>query len=310
MLPPVRRFKYSNIAYSLLGLIVEAADGRPYNEYVQAEIVDRLGLSDLGPEWTAERADDFAAGHSALTYADRRVRIEHVDTRAMSAATGFYATAADLVSYWSAHFHGDRRLLIDRSKWEMQHPLWDTESGGKRYGLGLAITEVGDRTMVGHGGGYPGHITSSVVDPVAGLAVSVLTNAIDGPAESLAHAAVKLIDLAGSKDRPLATSELSRFTGRYASLWGVVDIALLGGRLYRLHPGLPDPDRGRCRIDHGRRLDPAGRRWQWLRVIRRTAALHVRLGRIRAVVAWRERHDLRTAGRFCAAGRGGGPPDR
>ncbi|MDQ2848618.1 MAG: hypothetical protein M3Y77_20255 [Actinomycetota bacterium] len=78
-----------------------------------------------------------------------------------------------------------------------------------------------------------------MVDPHARLAVSAFTNAIDGPAELLAHNAVKLIHLAESKPRG-DVGATSRFTGRFASLWGVNDIALLGGRLYRLHPARAD----------------------------------------------------------------------
>src|SRR6185312_1317873 len=75
-----------------------------------------------------------------------------------------------------------------------------------------------------------------------GLAVSVLTNCIDGPAETLARAVIRLIDLAAAKERPHAgVGDPNRFCGRYAALWGVVDIAVLGGRLYRLHPALADP---------------------------------------------------------------------
>jgi hypothetical protein len=50
---------------------------------------------------------------------------------------------------------------------------------------------------------------------------------------------LKLIDLAESEDR--GDGDLSRFTGRFANLWGVYDIALLGGRLYVLDPAGGDP---------------------------------------------------------------------
>ncbi len=237
------RFKYSNIAYGLLGLIIENATGVSYAEAVRTGIVDRLGLTDLGPELDPDRLPDYAVGYSALSYAQRRVPIEHVDTRALASATGFYSTASDLVQYFAAHFDGDDRLLSDRAKREMQHPWWDTgASTDKQYGLGLSVATVGERTMIGHGGGYPGHITNSMADTKAGLAVSVLTNCIDGPAETLARAVVRLIDLAGAGDRPESgTVDPLRFCGRYAALWGVVDIAVLGGRLYRLHPALADP---------------------------------------------------------------------
>ena len=49
------RFKYSNVGYSLLGLIVAAASGQTYEAYVGEQIIDRLGLADTGPELPAGR---------------------------------------------------------------------------------------------------------------------------------------------------------------------------------------------------------------------------------------------------------------
>lgn len=235
------RFKYSNIGYGLLGLVIEAASGTPYNHYVQTAIVDKLGLSGLGPELDPNRSSEYAMGYSALAYADQRVPIEHVDTRALASATGFFGTARDLVSFWSAHLSGDVRLLTDDSKRKMQHPVWKTsDKDWPQYGLGLQVSKVGEREIFGHSGGYPGHITRSFVDADRRLAVSVLTNAIDGPATQLAEGLLKLIDLAESEPRA-EEAGLSRFTGRFANLWGVFDIALLGGRLYVLDPAALDP---------------------------------------------------------------------
>ena len=234
------RFKYSNIGYGLLGLVVEAASGTPYNSYVQTAIVGKLGLSGLGPELDPSRLNEYAAGYSALSYADTRVPIEHVDTRALASATGFFGNARDLVTYFSAHLPGDNRLLSDKSKREMQHPLWTTGSDEKaRYGLGLAVNKVGDREVFGHGGGYPGHITRTLVDPEKRIVVSVLTNAIDGPASQLAEGLFRLLDLAESKDR--GEGDLARFTGRFANLWGVTDFVVIGGRLYATDPSGPNP---------------------------------------------------------------------
>ena len=124
--------------------------------------------------WIRRAASEYAAGYSALSYAAERVPIDHVDTRALAAATGFFGNARDLVTYFSAHLPGDDRLLTDKSKREMQHPLWQTAAGDDwpRYGLGVQVAKVGDRRLFGHGGGYPGHITRSMVDGSAGIAVS------------------------------------------------------------------------------------------------------------------------------------------
>lgn len=129
--PPVysasERFKYSNIGYSLLGGVVEAASGKPYNDFVRAEIVDRLGLASTGPEPDEAVAGRLATGYSSRRYGQSRVPLPHLDTRAMSAATGFYSTAEDLCRYGAAHFLGNEELLTDETKRDMQHEAWKVE---------------------------------------------------------------------------------------------------------------------------------------------------------------------------------------
>jgi CubicO group peptidase (beta-lactamase class C family) len=241
VLAPNERFKYSNIGYSLLGAVIERVSGTSYAEYVQEHILDVVGLSDTGPELNRSRLAEYAQGFSSLAYAPTRVPIEHVDTRAMASATGFYSTASDVVRYFAAHFFGDDRLLSDGSKRLMQQQQWTVGIDNRAYGLGLGLTTSGGRTLIGHGGGYPGHITSTVADPKDRFALSVLTNAIDGPAEECALAGIHLLDLALRQENPDGAGDLTRFTGRFADLWGVTDIAVLGGRLYLLRPNLPDP---------------------------------------------------------------------
>jgi len=250
---PGESFNYTNIGYSLLGLIVAAVSGQSYNDYVATEIVARLGLKNTGPELDPARADEYAAGYTGFHTSLVRHAVDHVDTRAMAAATGFYGTADDLVQYFAAHFPGDERLLSDASKRMQQREHWLSDAaapGAAHYGLGMVIQSIDGHRVVGHSGGYPGHITNSLFDPAAGLALSVMTNAVDGPAGELSAGILRLIDAALvqapalSLAGPAATRTdipSTRFTGRFANMWGVVDVVQLGERLVSLHPGSPNP---------------------------------------------------------------------
>ncbi len=133
------RFKYSNIGYGVLGLVVEAVSGRPYADYVAEHVVGRLGLRDTGPELDASRADEYATGYSSRAAYDRRLPIDPVDTRALASATGFWSTAEDLCRYTAGHVLGDERLLSDASKRRMQRGEWEVEGTDERYGLGFNI---------------------------------------------------------------------------------------------------------------------------------------------------------------------------
>ncbi|TCO38683.1 CubicO group peptidase (beta-lactamase class C family) [Kribbella antiqua] len=250
VMPENEQFKYSNIAYGAVGLVIESATGTSYHDHVRTAIVEKLGLSNLAPELDPGRRADYVTGYTGLWYAPRRVPIDLADTGALASAAGFCGNARDLVTYFSAHLPGDERLLTDKSKREMRHPLWQLgQDEWPRYGIGMQVDKVGERQLLGHGGGYPGHVTSTWADADAGIVVAVLTNASDGPSHQLAGGFYKLRDLAQSKERPEPTAELSRFTGRYANLWGVRDIVQLGGRLYGIVPTSADPSAGITRLE-------------------------------------------------------------
>lgn len=245
VLEPNEHFKYSNIGYSLLGLIIEAASGMPYRAYVSKNIIDTLGLEDTGPDLDMRRIDDYAKGYSSRAHGSNRIEIEHIDTFVESSATGFYSNAADLSAYFQAHLEGDQRMVSDASKRKMRQVQW-TISDESQYGLGLSVTKVNGRTYYGHSGGYPGHITMSRLDPDRRLSISVLTNSADGPAEKICTAILHLIDLAVDAKHEAKTSEKDRdvlqpFVGRFATLGGVTDVANLGGRLYVLAPTSENP---------------------------------------------------------------------
>ena len=239
------RFKYSNLGFGLLGMVIEAASGLSYAEYVAAHITGPLGLSRTGTEWDPARAAEFATGYTGLATASgpgpTRTAIEPIDTRALAPATGVYSTAEDLVRFAAAHYLGSEALLVDASRRRMQHSEWPTGRDGEEYGLGMIVTTIGTRRTIGHSGGFPGFLTRTILDPVDRFAVSVLTNAIDAPASALAATLVKLVDLAAEIPAPADTAHLDRFTGSFANLWGLLDVVRLGGRLYALDPASPDP---------------------------------------------------------------------
>ncbi|WP_051172634.1 serine hydrolase domain-containing protein [Microbacterium indicum] len=251
---PNTHFKYTNIGYGLLGLVIEGATGKTYAEATTELIVEPLGLTDIGPEYVEARAADYAAGHTAkLAAAQPRAVIPHVDTRALASATGWYANARDLVAYGSAHVFGDERVLTDASKRLMQREesrFTSRDQAEARYGLGLDLAEVAGRQLVGHSGGYPGHITRTWIDPVDGLVVSVLTNDLDGAAGILAAGVLEIIELAvRAADDGAEIPDALRFDGRFAAMWNAFDVFDLGGRLHALSVRAPSPKGGATRIE-------------------------------------------------------------
>lgn len=253
-------FKYSNLAYGLLGLVVEAVTGTPFARHVHDDLLGPLGL-----ERTSAEADDgveVTVGHSALGVADDgRLPVAPVRTGALAAATGFCSTASDLAGWFAAHADGsdllrpETRRLLQRDESVIDRPHVRT----RRYGLGFEVREIEGRRVVGHGGAFPGQLSRTWADPAGDVVVSVLTNAVDGPAESIATGLFSLVATALDDGAPTVeeAADLDRRTGRFANLWGLTDVVRLGRGLWLVDPRREDPLAGAERLvvdDDGVRL--------------------------------------------------------
>jgi CubicO group peptidase (beta-lactamase class C family) len=212
------RLKYSNYGYTLLGLLIETVSGSTYHQYVTHNIIRPLGLKNTGPEYDERLKDRFATGYSRAYEGAKRKPIEPIDTKAMAAATGFYSTAKDLAVYFSAHLAGNGKLLDDESKKQMQKMEWQAENTHAKdgYGLGFEFESSAGRKLVGHGGGFPGFITRSYLDPKDGLAVIVLTNCNGSWTGYYAKSIFKVIDFFKAA---AAKPKWEKFEGRYSDLW-------------------------------------------------------------------------------------------
>ncbi|GIH22576.1 hypothetical protein Aph01nite_08860 [Acrocarpospora phusangensis] len=245
------QYKYSNIGYGLLGLIVARAAGQPYPDYVRTHIADRLGLHDTGADvGPGHVVGNLATGYGGAHLTRRRHRVaQDVHTQALAAATGFYSTAEDLVRIAAALFSDDSRLLgpearalLVTSQLPMRDPLSDIVS----YGYGVRTLEVHGRVLYGHGGNYPGHTSQTLWDPAEGLAVSVLVNAIDVAAVQICKGVMAL--LSGQDAEGPENGDLHRFGGHFASIWNVLDLAVLDGVLTMIWPGQSNPLDGAIKL--------------------------------------------------------------
>ncbi len=237
-----KQMKYSNFGYGLLGCVIEEVYGIPFSSYVQAKILQPLGLSNTTPEINDDMLSRLVVGYTRRGREKQRQPIErNIDTKQMAAATGFCSTAADLCKYFDAHFVGSKKLLNDESKKEMQRTQWPVKNShiGEQYGLGLQIEYVLDRKVHGHGGAFPGQRTKTICDPNERLIIVVLTNCIDGEASFMARGLYTVLDhfqsSAWRSDKE-TIEQLRKFEGIYTSLWGDLAIVESGRNLIGVDP--------------------------------------------------------------------------
>lgn len=233
--PPLKRFKYSNLGYALLGEVVHIASGKPYDEYVNENIIKKLGLNNTYSDLNSRVKSQLASGHSRDIPNEERIEFNHVSTHAMASATGFVSHVVDLCKFLSAQFQGNNKLVTDLSKREMQRVQWMRKDDQEHYGLGYEIWKMNGKQIIGHSGGFPGFLTQISMDKEDKIGVVVLTNTNGVPTYELTDGMFHIIKYFKDNKEKFQTSNKKisskRYEGRFSSRWGDFEIVEVNGHL-------------------------------------------------------------------------------
>jgi CubicO group peptidase (beta-lactamase class C family) len=236
------RFKYSNHAFGLIGLVIEAVTGSPYRDWIRRAIIEPAGLDETEPDMPLAAAPT-ARGHSSKLPLGRRVVIPGDNpTDALAAATGFVSTARDLARFFAQlDPAAPESLLSAASRREMVRPQWRYPHTNveRYYGLGVSSGKTAEWPWLGHGGAFQGFASRSAVLPNRSLAVSLVMNAVDGPADQWLDGVIHILATFAKNGSP--KNELPDWTGRWWSLWGAVDLVPMGETVMVAAPSLPYP---------------------------------------------------------------------
>ena len=190
VLAPGRRWHYSNLAFALLGEIVERRSGTAYERYVQERILDPLGLDRTGFVPSAPVATPYAVD----PYAD----VVHVEASLnesgnLGAAGALWSTVRDLCRWGSFLADPDPAVLASETVAEMAEvqAMIDPDSWKVAWGLGLELVRFDDLILVGHEGAMPGFLATVLASRKHSIAAAVLTNT--GNRGSPVELATKLI---------------------------------------------------------------------------------------------------------------------
>jgi CubicO group peptidase (beta-lactamase class C family) len=168
------RFHYSNLGFALLGHVVSAAAGQPYEQYIQEHILDPLGMT----RTTFRQQEPHAAGYLVEPYRNG-VRLEQpVETASFTPSGQLWSTVRDLGRWATFLADPDPAVLAPETVDEMRtvQVIDDQERWTTGYGLGLMLLRDGDRILAGHGGAMPGFIAGVYVSPKDKIGVAALTN--------------------------------------------------------------------------------------------------------------------------------------
>ncbi|MCM0674698.1 beta-lactamase family protein [Micromonospora phytophila] len=164
VLPPGRRYHYSNLGMALLGRLVGELRGGTWAEVLAERVLAPLGLADT----SVVGGPHAATGFLVDAYSDEAHPEQPTDFGAVGPAAQLWSTATDMAR-WAA-FLADPAALdptaavlapatLDEMRWPAtvtDETLW---AGG--FGLGLILVPQGGRVVhVGHDGAMPGFLAA------------------------------------------------------------------------------------------------------------------------------------------------------
>ncbi|MEU8301429.1 serine hydrolase domain-containing protein [Micromonospora sp. NPDC048909] len=265
--PAHRTYHYSNLAYGLLGGVLERITGTPWAELLRERIFEPLGMR----RTTYAATEPFARGYVVHPWHGTLREEPRTDTGAMAPAGQLWASIEDLVRWAAFLAEPAPRVLAADTLTEMCAPVvisdLDSWSGG--HGLGVELYRAGERVYVGHGGSMPGYVAALAVHRPTRTAVVGFANSygfgIGRVGQRILTTVLDAEPALPQPWRPTATApptEIAELTGRWWWMGVPLDVTwdaaggelaalLRGERASRFSPEGPDRWRGRSGPENG-----------------------------------------------------------
>lgn len=197
---PGAQYEYSNTNTILLGLVVEAIDGRPWADSVRERIAGPLDLSSIAYPTTSAMADPAAIGYQLGEpdgeQAPAAEALPAIPFSGFSAAGGLTGTVSDLARWAEALGGGvllngptqaERTATPSDPADDVNSPLYEA------YGLGMGELEG----WWGHTGNGLGFQALAMHDAETGRSIAIVLNATGVDPDLPAHIFQQLLPLLG-----------------------------------------------------------------------------------------------------------------
>jgi CubicO group peptidase (beta-lactamase class C family) len=186
---PGSKYTYNNSGYFLLGAIIEHVTGKPYEQVLQANIFDPVGMKNTGYDHHDTIIPKRASGYRKTP--DGYTNAPYLDMSIPYAAGSLYSTVEDLY-LWDQALYADK-LLSAQSKALMYKPFLDDYAYG--WVVNNASFKQNDQPVqvIAHNGGINGFTTTIVRFPKEKNLIVMLDNTGSEYLDRLSDSIAKII---------------------------------------------------------------------------------------------------------------------
>lgn len=236
---PGSMFAYSNVGYTVLGIIIERASGLTYQEYIEEIIAKPLGIGIHF--WQSEEEMISFSEVVSLCYNKKGCDVEEPLCTMLPAGSSTYMSIEDFAKFGQIFLKKDDTILKKETLALMETlecpEEIDNELGNGGYGLLHNRYNLGEGVgkILGHGGDTMYHHSAFYYMPEHNIGVAVFTNSEQAAnaAGAMAHKAV--ISYFAKKGIVLeknsfiynqSSGECDRYAGKYITPLGIFKIKI------------------------------------------------------------------------------------
>jgi CubicO group peptidase (beta-lactamase class C family) len=192
--PPGSQYRYSNSAYALLAVIVEARSGQTFARFLRENIFEPLKMTNtLAYEAGLSVVPNRAFGHTQKSNVWQRT--DQSLTSSVLGDGGIYSSLTDLMK-WDQSLYKSK-LVSERTLRAVFTPHTLTDKPGRSYGFGWYLTEFRGLKEIWHSGDTIGFRTRLVRIPEKHFSVIILANRADAKLEDYPHRIADIVLFGG-----------------------------------------------------------------------------------------------------------------
>ena len=213
---PGERYSYNNSGYLLLGAIIQAVSGGPYEAFLREEIFEPLGMRHTGilrhEAITPQRAYGYLRGR-------KRFHNARLDAMNWSHAAGALGSTLDDLRLWDRAVRGARLISAET----LETMLASTPLNGGfsfPYGFGWGTANYEGRRVFHHTGGLSGYASHMLHFRDEALTTIVLSNQYLFPTDKVTRGLVRATLGLPDIERiaaPVSAEQLATCAGRFGA---------------------------------------------------------------------------------------------
>lgn len=234
---PGKMFSYSNVGYTVLGIVIERVSGLSYTEYIQEEIAKPLGIQ-VHFLLKEEDRHPFTSSVS-LCYDKKGKAVEDNLSTLLPAGSNTYMSLSDFIKFGQMFLKKDGVLMKKETlelmeTLDLEEPI-DQEVYNVGFGLIHQQYDMGEQVgkILGHGGNTTCHHSMFNYIPELDVGIVVMTNsqraigfyATVGMTVLVEYLKEKGIAVGGSKvEQEHVKCDSANMVGKYATGLGMMEI--------------------------------------------------------------------------------------